>query len=468
MSRRGGIAHGLTLLGQVLGDDAAQIIVVVVKDQHPICRHGAGEYILGRQYLRQIEGFSGYLEGRIKPLGPACPGRHRDVIGAKAQCGLGIEFAVGVHRHVAHLREGPHAVIANPSPGGHARELAFLQYPAAPVIGLLGDGDFKALLGCDQRGFQSGGAAAHHQHVARLRGLRKSLWVPAAAPFFARRGVLGAAHRHAVVPAGNADVAANALADVVAVAFADLGRQKGVGNAGSRATDQIEHAAANLRHHGVGRGKTAHADHRAIGHPLHKVDNGLMSALWPEARGAAVRGARIHFHVPQIGHVREQADHAVGFAFIMVTGLAPQFFKADAQRHRRATAGLVARHLQHFPYEAHAVLQCAAIAVVAVVVLWQQKLVAEVTHAGIHIKNVKACIEGASRCQSLPVQHLVDVSAGHFLGPQLAHKAHMRCRPRNARRGERWQARGAVHDRRATVPKLHCGEAPVAVNRLGG
>ena len=166
--RRGGIAHGFTLPGQVLGDDAAQIIVVVVKDQHPICRHGAGEYILGRQYLRQIEGFSGYLEGRIKPLGPACPGRHCDVVGAKAQGGLGVERAVGVHGDVAHLREGPHAVIANPSPGGHAGKLTLLQYPATPVIGLLGDRHLEALLGGDQRGFQSCGAAAHHQHVAGL------------------------------------------------------------------------------------------------------------------------------------------------------------------------------------------------------------------------------------------------------------------------------------------------------------
>ena len=157
------------------------------------------------------------------------------------------------------------------------------------------------------------------------------------------------------MPAGNADIAANAFADVVAVAFTNLGRQKGVGNAGSRATDQIEHAAANLRHHGVGRGKTAHADHRAIGHPFYKVDNGLMSALRPEARGAAVRGARIHFHVPEIGYVRKQADHTVGLALVMLTSLASQFFKTDAQRHRRATACLVAGDLQHFSHEAHAV-----------------------------------------------------------------------------------------------------------------
>ena len=99
----------------------------------------------------------------------------------------------------------------------------------------------------------------------------------------------------------------------------------------------------------------------------------------------------------------------------MIAGLAPQFFKADAQRHRRATAGLVAGYLQHFAHEAHAVLQRTAIAVVAVVVLWQKELIAEVTHTGVHIENVKAGIEGAPRRQSLPVQYLVDVGAGHLL-----------------------------------------------------
>ena len=149
MPRRGGIAHGFALLGQMLGDNATQIVVVVVKDQHPIRRDGAGEDVLRGQYLRQIEGRCGDLERGIKPLGPTRPCSNSNVVGAKAQRGLGIEFAVGVHRHVAHLRECPHAVVANPAPRGHAGELAFFKHPATPVIGLLGDGDIEALFGCD-------------------------------------------------------------------------------------------------------------------------------------------------------------------------------------------------------------------------------------------------------------------------------------------------------------------------------
>ena len=106
----------------------------------------------------------------------------------------------------------------------------------------------------------------------------------------------------------------------------------------------------------------------------------------------------------------------MGLALVMIAGLAPQFFKADPQRDGGATAGLVAGHLQHFAHKAHPVLQRAAVAVVATVVFRQQELITEVTHTGIHIENVKAGIEGAPRRQSLPVQYLVDVGAGHLLG----------------------------------------------------
>ena len=102
------------------------------------------------------------------------------------------------------------------------------------------------------------------------------------------------------------------------------------------------------------------------------------------------------------------------------------------------------------------------------VVLRQQELVAEVTHASIHIENVKAGIEGAPRRQSLPVQYLVYVGAGHLFGTQLSHKAHVGGCPGNARGRERRQARGSVHNRRAPVPQLNGGEAPVAVYCLGG
>ena len=124
-------------------------------------------------------------------------------------------------------------------------------YPATPFIGLFGNRDLKALLGRHECSLESCRAATHDQHALWRGRFRKFLGVPAASPLLTRGGVLRAAHRHTVVPAGNTDVAANAFPDGIAVALANFRGQKGVGNAGTRATNQVEHASANLRHHGV-------------------------------------------------------------------------------------------------------------------------------------------------------------------------------------------------------------------------
>ena len=113
----------------------------------------------------------------------------------------------------------------------------------------------------------------------------------------------------------------------------------------------------------------------------------------------------------------------------MFADFAAKFLETDAQRHRGATAGLVAGDLQHLAHEAHPVFKRAAVTVVTVVVFRQQELVAKVTHAGVHVENIEAGVECSPRGQSLPVQHLVDVGPGHFFGSQLAHETHMCCRP---------------------------------------
>ena len=59
----------------------------------------------------------------------------------------------------------------------------------------------------------------------------------------------------------DADVAADAFADVVDAALLDLLRQEGIGDRGPRGADHVEHAAPDLRDHGVGRGEAADADH---------------------------------------------------------------------------------------------------------------------------------------------------------------------------------------------------------------
>src|SRR5882672_3091045 len=101
--------------------------------------------------------------------------------------------------------------------------------------------------------------------------------MPIVAPFFARRGILSAAHRYAVVPARNADVAADALANLVLPTLVDLLRQKRVGNGGSGAADQIQYAPAHLRDHDIRRGESTDAHHRPLGQLLDEIDDGLVT-----------------------------------------------------------------------------------------------------------------------------------------------------------------------------------------------
>src|SRR5579864_9170745 len=114
--------------------------------------------------------------------------------------------------------------------------------------------------------------------------------MPATAPFLSGGWVLRTAHRHAVVPARDADVATDALADVLLTAAVDLVRQKGIGDGGARRTDEVEHAAANLPDHGVRGSEAANADHGFRSDRLHEVDHRLVAALGREARGRAVGG----------------------------------------------------------------------------------------------------------------------------------------------------------------------------------
>src|SRR5580658_9577539 len=76
-------------------------------------------------------------------------------------------------------------------------------------------------------------ASAHDEYrgIAAPRG--NALRVPAAAPLLADGRVLCTAHRHAVVPTRDADVAADALADVLFASGVDLRRQERVGDRGA-------------------------------------------------------------------------------------------------------------------------------------------------------------------------------------------------------------------------------------------
>ncbi len=291
--------------------------------------------------------------------------------------------------------------------------------------------------------------------------------MPAAPPFLADRGVLGAAHRHPVVPARYTDIAANAFADLVLAPAADLRRQEGVGNRGPRTADQVENAAADLRHHGIGRGEAPHTHDGLGGQFAHELDDRFVRAFGTKTRSAAIGGAGIHFHIPQIGHVAEQRDHLVGLRGMVVAGFRAQFLERNAQRHRTGIPHRIPRSLEHFAYEAHPVGNAATIGIGALVVLRQQEFIAQIAHAGIDIDDVETGLARALCRRDLPADHITDIARIHDARTQVAHESHVGRGPRNTRGRIGRDARTAVHYRRAAMPEFDRGECAVCVYRLG-
>src|ERR1700683_5179825 len=147
--------------------------------------------------------------------------------------------------------------------------------PPAETLARLRNRDLIAAPPERERTLKTGRSRSHDQNRGIAAGGGDALGMPSAAPLLPDGRVLRAAHRDTIVPAGDADVAADAFADVLLAALVDLQRQEGIGDGGSRGADQIEHAAPDLTDHGVRRGEAADPDHGLLGDLPDEVDDRL-------------------------------------------------------------------------------------------------------------------------------------------------------------------------------------------------
>src|SRR6185312_5921556 len=130
-------------------------------------------------------------------------------------------------RQLADLADAP---VAHARPFGQARHARFAGDAATEFLARLGQAHLVAALAQRTRRFQSGRAGADHQHARRRTLRRDALRMPALAPLLAHGRVLRAADRRDRHVAGDADVAADAFADVLDATFLDLARQERVGD----------------------------------------------------------------------------------------------------------------------------------------------------------------------------------------------------------------------------------------------
>ena len=141
----------------------------------------------------------------------------------------GGEPAVEIHFHIRQLVKLGDAVVADANPRGKAGKRGLPQQSPAELGSRLGKQNRVPSLPESPRTLQPRRPAPDHQHRF-IRSLRPdALGVPAPTMLFTHGGVLGATNRHLRVVAGDADIAADALANVVRIAARDLGGQKRIG-----------------------------------------------------------------------------------------------------------------------------------------------------------------------------------------------------------------------------------------------
>ena len=237
--------------------------------------------------------------------------------------------------------------------------------------------------------------------------------MPAAAPFLADRRILRATHGHAVVPAGNTDVATDALANVLFATLVDFSGQKRISNRGARCPDEVENPSADLRHHRIGRCEAAHSYHGPRRQALDEIDDRLVTALRGKARRRTIRRTRVHFHIPQIRNFGEQFDDFVRFRARTLALTGTKLLKTDSQRHRARVADRIAGHLKEFAHQPHPIGNAAPIRIRAPIPFGQQELVRQVAHAGVHIDDVEAGPARAQRRRPMPAAKGADVGLGH-------------------------------------------------------
>ena len=399
-----------------------------------------------------------------QPAPPLRACRNHDPVCAEAQDIVHLHAAGRIQADTAQFGQLPKAVVAHPPPGRQPRQGRLAGHPPPHHSIRLGQGHAVPPPPQRHRGLQPGRAAADDQHRVIRTAVGHHLGVPKVAAFLHHRRVLRAADRDECVLAAQADIAADAFADVLRAALGDLEGQERVGNRRAGGTDKVENPARDLADHRVRRREPAHAHHRFAGDLLDELHKGFLIPFLRKAhRLAVVRPVR-QVDVPQVRQVLQQFHH-LGTLAIMGQTIRPQkLFDGKAQRHGAAVADGVLGVFQQFAQQPGPVFKTAAIAVAPVIEPARQKMRGDgQIVAGIDIDNVKSRRPGPLRCRLVVVAKCADVGQVHCAGLHG-----FSCFDQQARRwADAGQAAAAVGGIQPHMRQLCPRQRAVAMHQIG-
>ncbi len=285
---------------------------------------------------------------------PARSGGDADVLKAEVEDLRGIKARGEVGLDIGPLRQLILAVIDHPPPSRKPRQLALAGHAPADLAPRLGDRHIIAAQGQGPRRFEASRAGAYDQDIlARPLGVHP-LGMPAAPPFLHPCGVLRAAAHALGHVAGDADIAADAFADVLYPALFDLFGQEGIGDRGPRTADEIERPLPDHPRHHIGAGEAADAHDRLARKLADATHKGLLRGLFLEARGARAIFPRPVRQIPKVGQIAVHLDEIAHFG-VGEAKIADGLIKRDPQRKGHRLAHRLAHIGDHLAGKAGAV-----------------------------------------------------------------------------------------------------------------
>src|SRR5919106_1695507 len=451
----------LALVGELLRERDAHEVAVVVEDEHALAgrRLALGHDLLRRELPREarVRARDRVVRTAVQAVGcPVAAGGDDDDLGAVLLYARRVEPRVGDELDVLQLVDLDLAVVDHAGPLAQAGELRDPAHDPAHVVLRLDEVDAAHPALAEHHGaLHPGRAGADDEHVVvGVLGRFELLRVPAAPVLLARGRVLRADERRAAdLPARDADVGADALADVVQAPLVDLLRQGGVRDGRAAGRDDVERARFERLDHQVGVREAPHAEHRLLRDALHRLLPGEQPARLVEARRRRVLaplGDARDVDVPDVHDVVTELDEREAVALELRAGLAHEHVRGHADADGAVVPDRLADLLDRLAPEAGAVLERAAVLVRAAVVVRRQELLRQVGVRAVDVDDVEAGFPRALRGLDVEALHLADVVSVHLL------------RVREVLEVAR-DLRGRARD----AARLHAGRVGAAVPELG-
>ena len=286
--------------------------------------------------------------------------------------------------------------------------------------------------------------------------------MPALAPLFHEGGILRAARdRHGHV-AGDADVAADAFADVLDAALLDFLRQERIGDRGPCAADEIERAGLDHLDHHVGRGEAPYPDDRFGGELPDAGHQAFLRGFVLEAGRTGTILPRTVREIPEVGQIGVHLDHVADLG-IGETEFTDHLVQREPQRQPAGVADGVTPFLDQLAHEARTVLQRAAILVATLVGSRRQEVLDDAEAVGaIKADEIEAGQPGTLEGIAMPATQIANVLLVH--GTRL-HRIIGEGADRQGSRSARHLARVEVRPVDAGIGQLDTGQRAMRAHR---